>query len=132
MTGPQSGGMPVMKEVGKVIRLFPNLGCVGIQVKKQVCKGDQLLCETHRQTHLDQEVVVDSMEVDHHVRQLVRAGERCAIKVGDTTNFHSGMTVFCIQAVDAPFTSEASAVPAETAGGSTYEDPDNEALRLAT
>jgi len=58
----QAGSMPL---VGKVIRNFNDLGCVGIQVSGDgFKKGDKLLFETNRETVTKTTITADSIQID--------------------------------------------------------------------
>jgi len=87
-------------EVGKVIRLFHEKGCIAIRVGKSgLRKGDHLVLESTRAKNQTLRVTADSIQINHKNVDIVQPGTVCAISVPQSPdipeNFpHNGMTVF--------------------------------------
>lgn len=80
--------------MGKVIRIFHELNCVGVRVRHRVEQGQTLLFESGRRTHTDQTVTASSIQVNRRPRKRVNRGEKCSIQVQDAAEFHHGMLIF--------------------------------------
>lgn len=77
--GVQPAGMVM---VGRVIRVFHNLGCVGIHVTNNgFTKGQKLLIEATRRTHTNCEFVANSIQIDRQPVASVEVGDKCAVRL---------------------------------------------------
>lgn len=71
-----------MTQVGKVIRVFPNLGCVGIQVTERgFKKGERLYFETNRRSAPDFTITASSIQIDKEPVDQVIVGDKCAVQI---------------------------------------------------
>jgi len=76
-----------MTQVGKVIRVFHNLGCIGIQVTGRGFKiGEKLHFETNRRSSLDCTIIASSIQINKQPVDQVTAGDKCAVQIPVTAS----------------------------------------------